>query len=68
MSDVIEKMIGDIFSDCQSLNRLKTAKIKKVNLYKKTNRFELMLEVSEVIDLKEIQDFEQYLITRFRFE
>ena len=68
MSDVIEKMIGDIFSDCQSLNRLKTAKIKKVNLYKRTNRFELMLEVNDVIDLKEIQDFEQYLITRFKFE
>ena len=68
MSDVIEKLIGDIFSDFQNTSNLKKAIIKKVNLYKKTNRFEILLKTDETIDIKDIHAFENYLINRFKFQ
>lgn len=68
MSDVIEKLIGDIFSDFQNTSNLKKATIKKVNLYKKTNRFEILLNSDETIDIKDIHAFEEYLINRFKFQ
>ena len=68
MSDVIEKLIGDIFSDFQNTSNLKKATIKKVNLYKKTNRFEILLNADETIDIKDIHAFEEYLINRFKFQ
>lgn len=68
MSDVIEKLIGEIFSDFQNTSNLKKATIKKVNLYKKTNRFEILLKANETIDIKDIHAFEEYLINRFKFQ
>ena len=68
MSDVIEKLIGEIFSDFQNTSNLKKATIKKVNLYKKTNRFEILLNADETIDIKDIHAFEEYLINRFKFQ
>jgi len=68
MSDVIEKLIGDIFSDFQNTSNLKKATIKKVNLYKKTNRFEILLKSDEIINIKDIHAFEEYLINRFKFQ
>ena len=68
MSDVIEKLIGEIFSDFQNTSNLKKATIKKVNLYKKTNRFEILLKANETIDIKDIHAFEEYLIKRFKFQ
>ena len=68
MSDVIEKLIEQIFPDFQNTSSLKKAIIKKVNLYKKTNRFEMLLKSNETIDIKDIHSFEEYLINRFKFE
>lgn len=68
MSDVIEKLIEQIFPNFQNTSSLKKAIIKKVNLYKKTNRFEMLLKSNETIDIKDIHSFEEYLINRFKFE
>lgn len=68
MSDVIEKLIEQIFSDFSNSSNLKKAVIKKVNLYKKTNRFEILLQSNDIIDIKDVHSFEEYLINRFKFE
>lgn len=68
MSNVIEKLIEEVFADFQNKGNLKKAIIKKVNLYKKTNRFEILLQSDKMIDIKDVHDFEVYLIERFKFE
>ena len=68
MSNVIEKLIEEIFADFQNDGNLRKAVIKKVNLYKKTNRFEILLQSDKMIDIKEVHNFEIYLIERFKFE
>ena len=67
MSNVIEKLIEEIFPDFEKDGNLKKAVVKKVNLYKKTNRFEILLQSDKEIDIKEIHNFELYLIERFKF-
>ena len=68
MSNVIEKLIGEVFADFQNVGNLKQAIIKKANLYKKNNRFEILLQSNVEIDVKEVHNFEAYLIERFKFE
>ena len=68
MSNVIEKLIEEVFVDFQSGGSLKKAVIKKVNLYKKTNRFEILLKSEKTVDIKDVHNFEAYLIERFKFE
>jgi len=68
MSNVIEKLIEEIFSDFQNNGNIRKAIIKKVNLYKKTNRFEILLQSDKEINIKDIHLFEEYLIKRFKFQ
>lgn len=68
MSNVIEKLIEEVFADFQNGGSLRKAVIKKVNLYKKTNRFEILLQSNSVVDIKDVHNFEVFLIERFKFE
>lgn len=68
MSNVIEKLIEEIFPDFNNCGNLRKAIVKKVNLYKKTNRFEILLQSNVGIDIKDIHNFEVYLMERFKFE
>ena len=68
MSNVIEKLIEEVFPDFQNGGNLKKAVIKKVNLYKKTNRFEILLKSDNAINIKDVHNFEVFLIDRFKFE
>ena len=68
MSNVIEKLIEEVFADFQNGGNLRKAVIKKVNLYKKTNRLEILIQSNKIIDIKDVHDFEKYLIERFKFE
>ena len=68
MSNVIEKLIEEVFADFQNGGNIKKAIIKKANLYKKTNRFEILLKSDVLIDIKDVHNFELYLIERFKFE
>ena len=61
-----EKTIKEIFQDYNSNSfELNVAKIKNINLYKKTNKLELELTAPELIPIKVIYDFEKYLEKRF---
>ena len=68
MSNVLEKLIEEIFPDFNNCDNLKKTIVKKVNLYKKTNRFEILLQSNNVINIKEIHEFEKYLTERFKFQ
>lgn len=59
------KTIKDIFSDFETEEELYTAKIKNVNLYKKTNVLSLCLISDIRINLKNIYLLENYLKKRF---
>ena len=60
MSNVIEKLIEEVFPDFQNGGNLKKAVIKKVNLYKKTNRFEILLKSDNAINIKDVHNFEVF--------
>ena len=68
MSEITEKLIQDIFADFKQGGNLLKSVIKKINLYKKTNRFEILLQSDLPIDIKEVHNFEIYLMERFKFE
>ena len=68
MSNVIEKLIEEVFPDFKNGGNLKKSVIKKVNLYKKTNRIEILLQSAAEIDIKNVHEFDLYLIDRFKFE
>ena len=68
MSNVIEKLIEEVFPDFKDGVNLRKAVIKKVNLYKRTNRFEILLGSNNEIDIKDVHNFEAFLINRFKFE
>lgn len=59
------KTIKDIFPDFVTEPELYIAKIKNVNLYKKTNILSLCLISDQRINLKDIYLLENYLKTRF---
>ena len=48
MSNVIEKLIEEVFADFQNGGNLRKAVIKKVNLYKKTNRLEILIQSNKI--------------------
>ena len=68
MSNVIEKTVEEIFSDFPNNSNIKQAIIKQATLYKKTNRFEILIASNSAIDIKNIHSFEEYLTNRFKFQ
>ena len=60
------KAIKDIFPDIETDKAILEAKIKNVNLYKKTNELVLTLLTSNKIDLISLYKFENYLKIRFK--
>ena len=62
----MEKTIKEIFKDYDSNSfSLNAAKIKSINLFKKTNKLELIITAEEFIKIEDIYNFEQYLKKRF---
>src|SRR5699024_8741116 len=63
---LMEKTIKEIFKDYNSNSfSLNASKIKSINLFKKTNRLELIITADEFIKIEDIYNFEQYLKNRF---
>ena len=60
------KALKDIFKDYETDNSILEAKIKNVNLYKKTNELVLTLIAQDRIDLISLYKFENYLKIRFK--
>ena len=60
------KALKDIFPDYETDKAILEAKIKNVNLYKKTNELVLTLIAQDRIDLISLYKFENYLKIRFK--
>ena len=60
------KALKDIFPDYETDKAILEAKIKNVNLYKKTNELVLTLIAQDRIDLINLYKFENYLKIRFK--
>ena len=62
----MEKTIKEIFKDYNSNSfSLNASKIKSINLFKKTNKLELIITADEFIKIEDLYNFEQYLKNRF---
>ena len=60
------KAVKDVFKDYRSIEKdLLEARIKSINLFKKTNSLELILLAKKRIKIRQIESFEQYLEARF---
>jgi len=60
------KAIKDVFKDYKTIEKeILEAKIKSINLFKKTNSLELILLTKKRIKIRQIESFEQYLEARF---
>lgn len=62
------KAVREIFNDYDNTSLIMDSKIEKINLFKKTNKLEIDLEVTNYLDTKELLDFEEYLKNRFMIE
>ena len=64
--ELMEKTIKEIFKDYNSESfSLNAGKIKSINLFKKTNKLELIITADDFIKIEDIYKFEQYLKQRF---
>ena len=61
------KLIGEVFSDYQTENIIKQARILELNLIKKANVLEVDLESENYLEIKELWYFEKFLKERFQF-
>lgn len=62
----MEKTIKEIFKDYDSNSfSLNSGRIKSINLFKKTNKLEMIITADEIIKIEDIYKFEQYLKNRF---
>lgn len=60
------KAVKDVFKDYKTIEKdILEAKIKSINLFKKTNSLELVLLAKKRIKIRQIESFEQYLEARF---
>ena len=61
------KQIKEVFSDYETGNIIKEAKILSLNFIKKANVLEINLSSENYIDIKELWFFEKFLKERFQF-
>ncbi len=61
-----KKYIKEVFNDYKEDNNLIDTEIENINLYKKTNKLQIKVVSNKRITLREIEDFENYLIKRFK--
>ncbi len=65
----MEKTIKEIFKDYNSNSfALNSAKIKNINLFKKTNKLEVQIVSQEFIKIADLYEFERYLEKRFNIK
>ena len=61
------KKVKEVFSDYKTKSNIQNAFIEKMNLIKKINTLEIVLQSEEYLEIKEIWYFESFLIERFQF-
>ena len=62
----MQKYIKEVFGDYNKSSNIMNAEIENINLYKKTNRLQIRIASSKCINLTEIEDFENFLVSRFQ--
>ncbi len=62
----MQKYIKEVFSDYHKDSPLLNSQIENINLYKKANRLELEVLADSPINIVQLEDFENYLINRFK--
>ncbi|MBO5397329.1 MAG: PolC-type DNA polymerase III [Clostridia bacterium] len=62
----MQKFIKDVFCDYTGNSSIIDAQLENVNLYKKTNKLQVNIAASKGLNITEIEDFEQYLVNRFK--
>ena len=61
------KKVKEVFSDYKTQSNIQKADIEKMNLIKKINTLEIILQSEEYLEIKEIWYFESFLMERFQF-
>ena len=59
------KTIDEVFNDYEEKTKLVQCEIISIKMFKKTNQLELDLLSDEVLEIREIANFEKYLRLRF---
>ena len=59
------KQIKEVFSDYKNNTEIQECYIKKIQIYKKTNKMLLELDSNAFVQIKNMWDFEKYLMERF---
>ena len=62
----MQKYIKEVFSDYRKNSPILNAEIENINLYKKLNKLELSILCDEAITISQFEEFENYLINRFK--
>ena len=62
----MQKFIKDVFCDYTGNSSIIDSQLENVNLYKKTNKLQVNITASKRLNITEIEDFEQYLINKFK--
>ena len=61
------KTINEVFGDYKSFNNIKKSEINGLNLLKKNNTLQIKIKSDEYLEIKDIWDFEKFLMSRFQF-
>ena len=61
-------LVRDVFKDYKENNNVIDAEIENVNLFKKSKKLEMKLKSNRLLNIKELENFENYLIDRFQIE
>ena len=62
----MSKYIKEVFNDYKVNSNLLDAEIENIDLFKKTNKLQVKIASSKEITLPEIEEFEDYLVRRFK--
>ena len=65
MQEETKKMLKEIFKDFEINSNIINTKIDSINLYKKSNKFEINILADDTVKVKDIGYFERYLKKRF---
>ena len=62
------KKVKEVFKDYKSESNILNATIKQLNLIKKENKLEMILESNEYIEIKELWFIEKFIKNRFKLK
>ena len=64
----MKNIVKDVFKDYNGKENILNSEITNINLYKKSKKLELNLKTNKPLTLQEIEEFENYLKTRFQIQ